>query len=93
MTNMDDEKGSEVLQLYIRSLDGKIERPEKELKRFKRVTLEPGERIVVKIPFNRSDFAYYDEKLNMWRIEPGLYEVRIGTSAGNIKLRKRLEIK
>jgi beta-glucosidase len=93
MTNMGDIKGSEVLQLYIHPMESKIRRPEKELKRFKRVTLEPGERIVVKIPFDRNDFANYNEVLRKWQIEPGLYEVTIGTSADNIKLRKRLEIK
>ena len=93
MTNMGDLKGSEVLQLYIYPLESKIKRSEKELKRFKRVTLEPGERIVVKIPFDRTDFAHYNEVIGKWQIEPGLYEVTIGTSAENIKLRKRIEIK
>lgn len=93
MTNMDDEKGSELLQLYIHPVDSEIDRPEKELRRFKWITLEAGERIVVKIPFNRSDFAFFNEKTNLWKIEPGLYDVLIGTSAGNIKLSKRIEIK
>jgi len=93
MTNMDDEQGSELLQLYIHAVDSEIERPEKELKRFKRITLEPGERIVTKIPFNRSDFAFFNENTNLWKVEPGLYDIMIGTSAGNIKLRKRIEIK
>jgi beta-glucosidase len=93
MTNMGDRKGTEVLQMYIHPLESKIKRPEKELKRFKRVTLEPGERIVVKIPFDRNDFTYFNEVLGKWQVEPGLYEVSIGTSAENIKLRKRIEIK
>ncbi|MEA3477111.1 MAG: glycoside hydrolase family 3 C-terminal domain-containing protein, partial [Bacteroidota bacterium] len=93
MKNMGNRKGTEILQLYIHDPDNKIARPEKELKRFKRITLEPGEKMVVRIPFNRSDFAYFNEETSNWAVKSGIYEVMIGTSADNIKLRKKIEIK
>ncbi len=88
--NFGDMAGTEVIQLYVHDPEGKVKRPEKELKGFARVTLEPGEKKVVRIPFNRDVFAYFNEETNQWTVEPGLYDILIGTSAGNIKLKKTI---
>lgn len=79
--------GVEVIQLYIHSLDGKGNRPEKELKGFTKVALQPGESRVVTLPVSASEFAYYDEEKHGWKILRGRYEVQIGASVEDIRTR------
>ena len=57
----------------------------KELKRFKKVWLQPGETQTVKLPIDRDSLAFYD--LNMeYVVEPGEFEIMIGNSSRNADL-------
>lgn len=84
--NTGDRDGKEIAQLYIGKKDGKVFRPAKELKGFKKVFVKAGESVKVSIPFDDKTFRYFDVNTNKWETEGGAYEVYIGASAEDIKL-------
>jgi beta-glucosidase len=84
--------GKEVIQLYIKDSESSIDKPDKELKGFTKVNLEPGELKTIPIELERDDFSYFDPQLNKWVVEPGEYEILIGTSSRDIRLRKVINI-
>lgn len=81
--------GDEVVQLYIRRLSKEGAGPLKELKGFKRVHIKKGNSKTVSFSLARKDLACWDEKMNDYTIYPGEYEVMIGSSSEDIKLRHR----
>jgi beta-glucosidase len=83
--NMD---GAEVMQLYVKQNKPTVERPEKELKAFDKVFLQSGEEKTVHLILNSSAFAYYDDKKSKWRVDPGKYEILVGSSSQDIRVRK-----
>lgn len=80
--------GAEIAQLYVHKAtsDGMF-RPEQELKGFVKVMLAPGEEQTVSIAFNDRSFAVWNVRENGWVIEGGVYEMRIGASSRDIRLR------
>ena len=74
--------GSEIVQLYVKDLHPVMIRPEKELKAFARVSLNPGEQKKVVLKLNASSFRYYDDVRNDWVRSKGGYEILAGTSSG-----------
>ena len=82
ITNTGLREGSEVMQLYVRSLDD-AEGPIRSLKGFARVTLRPGERQTVMIPLTASVFERFDPQTNTIRSLPGRYQLLYGTSSDN----------
>ena len=83
--------GEEIAQLYIHANTQGMFRPEQELKGFVKVRLEPGEEQEVSIPLNNRSFAVWSVAENDWVAEPGLYEVRVGASSRDIRLRAEIE--
>jgi len=80
VSNTGDIAGDEVVQLYIRDLKSSVVRPVKELKGFKRITLEPGETKTVTLHITPEKLQFYD--INMKRVvEPGEFEIMVGTSS------------
>jgi len=77
--------GSEVVQLYLQDVEATVERPEKELKGFKKVFLKPGESKVVKINLTQRDLSFWSDKTNDWLVEPGKFIAHIGSSHLDIK--------
>lgn len=86
ITNAGGMDGAEIAQLYIGKKGGKIFRPAKELKGFKKVFLKKGESATVTIPFDDKAFRYFDISTNKWETEGGEYEIYIGASSADIKL-------
>lgn len=79
--------GSEVVQLYIRDCVSSVTRPVKELKGFRKVFLKPGETKTVSLDITPESLAFYD--INMeYVVEPGEFEIMIGTSSANEDLQK-----
>ncbi len=78
--------GREIVQLYLRDEESRLVRPEKELKAFTKVQLEPGEVKTVEFTLEAKDFAYYDSGTGAWFAETGWFEVLIGSSSADIKL-------
>jgi beta-glucosidase len=84
-------KGDEVAQLYIRDPIASVSRPIKELKGFKRITLEPGEKKRVTFTLSTDQLAFYDRHMRLI-VEPGLYEVMVGSSSEDIRLTGSFEV-
>jgi beta-glucosidase len=79
--------GAEVAQLYVHERNPGLTRPEKELKGFEKVLLQPGETQVVSIPLHRDAFAYYDDKQHAWVAEKDDFEIAVGSSSRDLPLR------
>ncbi|MDE7405381.1 MAG: glycoside hydrolase family 3 C-terminal domain-containing protein [Clostridiales bacterium] len=86
ITNTGDYDGSEIAQLYVGKIDGKVFRPTKELKGFKKVFIKKGESVTVTIPFDDKTFRYFNVATNRWEIESGKYQLYIGASSADIRL-------
>ena len=78
--------GKETVQLYVRDVEASVFRPEKELKGFLKISLEPGEERRVRFELDQRAFAFYDTNSGGWRVEPGEFEVLIGASSRDIRL-------
>ena len=85
--NTGDRAGKEVVQLYVRDVEASVPRPEKELKAFAKVSLEPGEAKDVELTLTGRDFAYYDAARSMWYVESGAFEILVGASSADIRCR------
>ncbi len=84
--------GNEVAQLYIHDPDKLIGEPPKNLRRFTRVQLKPGETRKVIFKISPKDFEYYSESKEKWVTHSGEYEILIGTSSRGIRLRGKITI-
>ena len=84
-------KGKEVVQLYIRDQVSSVTTPVKMLKGFRKIELEPGESKLV-------EFTIDFEELSLWNIdmkkvvEPGIFEVQIGSSSDDIRLKSEFSV-
>ena len=85
--------GSEVVQLYIHDVKSSVDRPEKELKGFQKVYLQPGENKDVSITVNKEALSFYDESSASWKAEAGKFEALVGNTSDNLKLKKVFELK
>ena len=84
--------GKEVIQVYVGADASSIFRPQKELKGFAKVFLQPGEEQLISITLEPRAFSYFDTDLNAWRVEPGIYSILVGASSRDIRLQTSLEI-
>ena len=84
--------GQEVVQLYVRDLESSLMRPEKELKAFAKVSLEPGQTKTVTLTLNRESLAYYDDGEQQWVAEAGEFEVLVGRSSRDIRASARFTL-
>ena len=85
VTNTGKREGSEVVQLYVRCLDD-VGGPQKSLRGFARVHLQPGETKTVTIDVPESTFEHFDTGTNTMRITPGNYQLLYGTSSSDADL-------
>ncbi|MEJ2402379.1 MAG: fibronectin type III-like domain-contianing protein, partial [Xanthomonadales bacterium] len=81
--------GAEAVQLYLGDLAASVERPARELKGFAKVFLQPGESRRVDLPLRRRDLSFWDVATGDWKAEPGEFEVMLGASSADIRLRER----
>ena len=86
ITNTGSRPGDAVVQLYVKHLASKVARPSQELKGFQRVTLQPNETKTVAIPLKASSLAYWDEKLNNFRVESEPIKLIVGNSSADVQL-------
>ncbi len=84
--------GDEVVQLYIRYPESKVERPAIQLKGFNRVFIKAGETKNITMFLKASDLGYWDEKTGSFRTETGKIEILIGASSRDIRLKKSLDV-
>ncbi|MCL4551441.1 MAG: glycoside hydrolase family 3 C-terminal domain-containing protein, partial [Bacteroidetes bacterium] len=92
VTNSGKVNGAEVAQVYVSQVNPTVERAVKELKNFMKVDLKAGQSTMIKLNLKREDFAYYDEKIHGWKVDPGKYKIMIGGSSSDLKLQSEIEI-
>ena len=85
-------KGDDVVQLYIKDVISSVTRPIKELKGFSRISLEPGETKTVTFKLLPEHLALYDQNMKKV-VEPGMFDIMIGSSSEDIRLKGKLEVK
>ncbi len=86
--------GKEVVQVYVAKTNSTVDRPVQELKAFyKTELLAPGNQEEINLQLSNMDLMYWSEEKSDWELEPGLYEIRIGTSSRDIRLKEEINIK
>lgn len=93
LTNIGDRKGSEIAQLYVNDVEASLKRPTLELKGFEKVSLLPGESKKVTITLDKKAFAFYSEDEKSWIVEPGEFNILVGSSCTKINLEECINIK
>jgi beta-glucosidase len=92
VTNSGQRSGEEVVQLYVKYLDSKVDRPIRQLVGFARLAIEPGRTVTARIPLRASQLAYWDATERGWRVEPGRVELMLGASSADIRLRRIIQV-
>jgi beta-glucosidase len=92
VTNTGSRAGAEVVQLYVHDGHSKIDRPVRELKGFQRVELKPGETKSVEFKMDRAALSYWSPYKKDWVAEPGTFEIQVGASSRDIRLRAPLKL-
>jgi beta-glucosidase len=90
--NTGSRAGAEVAELYIHDGHSKIDRPVHELKGFQRVELTPGETKKVQFTIDRSALSYWTPATKAWTADPGEFELQVGASSRDIRLRAPLTL-
>ena len=93
LKNAGDMEADEVVQLYVRRKDSKVERPLKELEAFDRIALKAGETKKVTLEFPASELAHWDTDTNDWVLEPGKIEILVGSASDDIRQTIETEIR
>jgi beta-glucosidase len=92
LENTGDRAGQEVVQLYVRERAPQVVRPERELRAFAKVSLQPGESTTVRFELGRRDFAHFDIGLHDWAVTPGTYDIQVGGSSRELPLCATVEV-
>lgn len=88
--NMGKRTGEEVVQLYVRDVKAKVVRPTKELRGFKRIALQSNEEQEIRLIFPVKSLAFYDESIGDFLVEPGSFEILLGSASDDIRLQSKL---
>ena len=91
ITNTGNRNGAEIMQIYINDCECSAERPPKELKAFKKVFLEPGEKQTINFELYPNILSFFDPKSNKWIIESGKFKVLVASSSRDIKLEGEID--
>ncbi len=86
ITNSGPCAGQEVVQLYVHDPQSQVMRPEKELKAFTKIALQPQETRTVRLTLDRAAFAFFDDLKRAWVAEAGEYDLLIGASSRDIRV-------
>ena len=84
VTNTGNREGREIVQLYIRDIQGSVARPIKELKHFESVTLAPGETKTIEFTVTPDDLKFYNYDLD-FVAEPGEFQIMVGPDSRNLQ--------
>ncbi|MGH7598587.1 MAG: glycoside hydrolase family 3 C-terminal domain-containing protein [bacterium] len=90
--NTGPREGTEVVQLYVHEVKSKVARPIKELKGFQKIALRPGESKRLAFTLDQNAFSFYDVNRKQWVIEPGQFEILIGSSSRDIRVQASIAL-
>jgi beta-glucosidase len=85
-------KGDEVVQLYVHDVVSSVKRPMKELRGFQRISLNPGQQQILTFSVPADKLAFYDEKTHAFVVEPGMFDLMIGSSSEDIRAKGQVEV-
>ncbi len=85
-------QGDEVVELYVRHLKSDVDRPAKELRGFRRVTLAPHENKTVQIPLAAESLSYWDTARKRWALEQDKVELMVGSSSADVRVTKTMRV-
>lgn len=91
--NIGNLDGSEIAQIYVSDKESTIFRPTKELRAFKKVFLKVGEEKEVSVHLDKRAFSYYNINIKDWHVETGEFDILVGSSSRDIKLRQTVFVK
>ena len=92
VTNTGTRAGDEVVQLYVHDVAASVTRPIKELKGFKRITLNPGATQTVTFTVPASELAFWNTTQHAFYVEPGAFQVMVGASSADIRLQSSFQV-
>lgn len=84
--------GKEVVQLYVKDVESSVSRPQKELKGFEKVELQPGEVKEITFTLDKRSFAYYHTEIKDWHVESGEFELLVGKSSKEVVLTEKVTV-
>lgn len=90
--NIGARMGKEIVQVYVHDMQSSLARAPKELKQFAKIELEPGEAQILHLTLDARAFAFYDPYAKRWTVEPGEFEILVGSSSRDIRLREVIKI-
>jgi beta-glucosidase len=90
--NTGSRAGDEVAQLYVHQVKSSLKVPAKELRGFRRISLQPGETKTVTFPLAADRLAIWDETTHGFIVEPGVFDVMVGASSADIRLKGQIEV-
>jgi beta-glucosidase len=90
--NTGSRASDEVVQLYVQHLGSAVERPQLELKGFKRVRIEAGAERGVAFDLKPRDLAYWDAGAHVWRVEKEQVSVLAGGSSDNLPVKATVDV-
>ena len=82
--------GDEVVQLYVRDVEASVKRPKKQLMAFERISLRPAEARSVSFTVRPERLGFWDEPRKAWIVEPGAFEVMVGGSSADVRLKAEI---
>jgi beta-glucosidase len=92
VTNTGRRAGDEVVQLYVKHAGSRVERPIKDLRGYRRVTLKPGETRTVSFPLAARSLAYWDAERDRWVVESEPVELQVGGSSADVRVTRTLRV-
>ncbi|MBP7032494.1 MAG: glycoside hydrolase family 3 C-terminal domain-containing protein [Anaerolineaceae bacterium] len=92
LRNCGERDGAEIAQVYVRDVQSSVQRPVRELKGFSRVSLNAGEQANVTIQLDERAFSFYDQDRHCWTMEPGYFEIEVGGSSRDIRLKGSIRL-
>ena len=85
--------GDEVVQLYVHEVECSVKRPGKELRGFERVALRPGQKKTIAFTLAGEKLSFWDVKTHGFVVEPGAFDVLVGSSSQDIRVQTRIGVK
>ncbi len=92
VSNTGKRAGDEVVQLYVEHVNSSVSRPRRELKGYRRITLQPGQTRTVEFPLAASALAYWNTSTHAWAVENDRVRIRVGASSEDLRLEQTISV-
>jgi beta-glucosidase len=93
ISNTGTREGAEVVQLYVGDeATRSVVRPQKELKAFRKINLQPGEATTISFTLTPRDLQYYDARAHAWAETPGMHRISVGSSSRDLRAMQEFEL-